>query len=436
MRTIRKDFLAIISIGKEEFVYKTFRYDIMTKLKDPIALRNQVLNWLESLRIKDAKYGTYKMSKSTDATLFSSCFAVFVRELYDDLRNITQPQRQEWIDLINNSQDEKTGSFTEKRLKNQGLFSTELGKDHDAGYVTWQLTTFCISALKALGGKIRYSFKFSNEWKNPDKIKSWLRNLDWKNDTWTAGNIAMFLGICLITDYEKNDNKRAKEALDAFFSWHDDFQDPKTGFWGTNHGAPIQIGLFGAMHQYLLYYHMDKSLKHMEKIIDYTLLFQERDGHFFPGSGGGGCEDYDAIDTLVNMYKRTDYRRNDIKQALQKALIATINTQGNDGGFLWARRKKFGVVDWFRQGFSFTRHWNFRYWKWSCRKAVGVQLRRNQPRLSMGWTDTGIPVDESDIFATWFRSLNLAEISEVIPDNPYAKIDWRFLEAPGLGWHK
>lgn len=65
---------------------------------------------------------------------------------------------------------------------------------------------------------------------------------------------------------------------------------------------------------------------------------------------------------------------------------------------------------------------------------MGVQLKKKQIRLSMGWTDTEIPVDESDIFATWFRSLNLAEISEII-ETPFSEIDWKYLEAPGLGWH-
>lgn len=100
----------------------------MNKINTPASpqeLKNDVLNFLESLRAKDAPYGTYKMSKSTEATLFSSCFALFVRELYDDLESITQSQRQKWIDLISNAQDKKTGLFTEQRLKDRGLFSTE-----------------------------------------------------------------------------------------------------------------------------------------------------------------------------------------------------------------------------------------------------------------------------------------------------------------------
>jgi hypothetical protein len=40
------------------------------------------------------------MSVSTEATLFSSCFTVFVRELYNDLKNITLEQKMEWIKYL------------------------------------------------------------------------------------------------------------------------------------------------------------------------------------------------------------------------------------------------------------------------------------------------------------------------------------------------
>ena len=149
------------------------------------------------------------------------------------------------------------------------------------------------------------------------------------------------------------------------------------------------------------------------------------------------CEDLDAVDTLVNMYKRIEYRRDDIEKALQKVSAATINLQGDDGGFLWAKRHHFGIKDWSKLGFSILRHCNFGYWRHSCTEAViGQFITYNKPRLSQGWTKTGIPATESDIFATWFRSLNLALISQVLPENPYAEIDWKFLKSPGLGYFK
>lgn len=407
------------------------------ELKDTATLRSEVLNWLDKMRVAEAPYGTYKMSVSTEATLFSSCFAVFTRELYNDLNNISHTERDAWIELIQNCQDRNTGLFIDPLLKKEKKIDEDIGRDQGWGYTTWQSTTFCISALKALNGRIKYPFNFLDVWKNPDKVTSWLNSLDWKRRTWCNGNLAMFLGICMITDYELNNDEKARESLDAFFDWHDNFQDPKTGFWGTDRGTPINIGLYGAIHQYLLYYYMNRPLKYKEKIIDHTLLIQKPDGLFSLTGDGGGCEDLNATDTLVNMHKRINYRRKNIEKALQKVSVATINLQGDDGGFLWAKRHHFGINDWSKLGFSILRHRNFGYWRHSCTEAViGQFITYNKPRLSQGWTKTGIPATESDIFATWFRSLNLALISQVLPESPYAEIDWKFLKSPGLGYFK
>jgi hypothetical protein len=403
------------------------------QVSKPDELKQHILSWLESMSVKDAPYGTYKMSASTEATLFSSCFAAFVRQLYNNLRNISPEQQCEWIDLINSEQDEETGFFIDPRLKYEGLFSEHLSKDHDWAYVTWQSTCFCISALKALGGEMKHRLRFLDEWRNPDKVTSWLENLDWRRGTWTAGNVAMFLGVCLITDYETNNDIKARDALEAFFDWHDNFQDPKTGFWGTNCGTPVHIGLFGAMHQYLLYYYTGRPLRYMERIVDNTLLIQQPDGLFSSIGGGGACEDLDAVDTLVNMYQRIDYRRNDIEKALQKVLAAIVNSQNEDGGFPWAKRHHFGIKEWLRVGLSHSN--SFNYWYHSCREAILEQtILWKRPLRPLGWTRTPIPATESYIFPTWFRSLTLALITQVLPENPYARLEWKFLTAPGLGY--
>lgn len=58
--------------------------------------------------------------------------------------------------------------YKKTQLKNEGKFSEDLGKDQGWGYTTWQSTTFCISASKALNGRIKYPFNFLDKWKNPD----------------------------------------------------------------------------------------------------------------------------------------------------------------------------------------------------------------------------------------------------------------------------
>jgi len=45
-------------------------------------------------------------------------------------------------------------------------------------------------------------------------------------------------------------------------------------------------------------------------------------------------------------------------------------------------------------------------------------------------------MDESDLFSTWFRCLNLALISQIFKDSPYREFNWGFLQSPGLGYFR
>jgi len=409
----------------------------MQKIKDIQIVRENILNWLETLRVKEATYGTYKMSKSTDATLFSSCFAVFLRKLYGDLDTIPSDELVEWTTFIQNCQDEETGLFVDPILKKEGKFEKKLGTNQGLGYTTWQSTAFCLSALNALNAEKIYPLWFLDAWKNAEKVELWLDSLNWKKNTWCNGNLAMFLGIALIHDMESTNSLKTRECVDHFFKWHDKNQDPKTGFWGTNFGTPIDHGLFGAMHQYLLYYYLNRKINYMEKIIDNTLVLQQADGLFSTQGGGDGCMDLDAIDTLVNMHLLIDHKRPRIERAMKRAFISTLDLQGDDGGFLWTKRYKFGIRNWCNLGASAFRHRNLNYWSNSCRDAViGQLIYYNKSRISRGWTSNPIPTGESDLFSTWFRSLNLALISQILPRCCYSEFNWGFLEAPGLGFFR
>ena len=409
----------------------------MQQIKDIQIIRGNVLNWLETLRVKNTTYGVYKMSKSTEATLFSSCFAVFLRKLYHDLDDVPSGKKEEWVKFIQGCQDKETGLFIDRKLEQECKFEKKLGTSHGFGYTTWQSTTFCLSALEALGAEKRYPLRFLDSWKDSEKIESWLSSLDWKKNTWCNGNLAMFLGIALIHEMQSTNLSEIREYVDIYFKWHNKNQDPLTGFWGTNLGTPIDHGLFGAMHQYLLYYYLNRRINYMDKIIDNTLLLQKEDGLFSAQGGGDGCMDLDAIDTLVNMHMLIDHKRPLIKSAMEKAFISTLDLQCEDGGFLWTKRYKFDIRNWYNIGTSFIHHRNLNYWRNSCKDAViGQFVYYNKPRLSPGWTSTPIPTSESDLFSTWFRSLNLALISQILPKCPYRKYNWGFLESPGLGYFR
>jgi len=393
-----------------------------------LSLRKRVLEWVERMRVRDAPYGRYKMSASTQPYLLSSCYAAFVRELYSDLANLSTRQRKQWIDYINSCQDKGTGLFCDPEMR------PEHAKNHSWEYLSLQSTTLCLSALSALQGINRYPFQYDQRWYDPSGIVQWLRDRDWSN-AWMEANTVMFVAILLIREFAQHRTVKAKQVLEKMLEWLDDFQDPCTGYWGTREGASLLNGMAGAYHLYLLYYYLDRPLKYLDKIVDSTLSLQQEDGLFSPRGGGGACEDIDAIDTLVNVYQRITYRRADIVRALMRTLPPLLASQNEDGGFVYARRRRFRLKEWIRLlTFMKEDHCTF---KWRLR-LMGVvlkdQLTPGRGLRNTEWPRMTVPVKESDMLGTWFRSLAIAEISQILPELSYACLGWTFRDSPGLGW--
>lgn len=395
-----------------------------------VDLVSQSLSWLERLQIAGYPYGRYRMSESTDASPFTSCFACFIRYLLDDLRNLTDSERSEWLNYLLSYQNPATGLFVDKEIEQRGLRD-----NHNFRYVTWQLTTFCISAVSTLGGELKYPLEIIEKENLSDRngIYQWLETLNWRNP-WGSGNMAMFLGILLIKNYEMKQNEKTRDTVDAFFDWHDLHQNPKTGFWGKGRMSEYHYGLYGAYHQYLLYFYWNRKVRFQNKIIDKALTFQNIDGLFAPQMGGGGCEDIDVIDSLVNLYFRTNYKRREIEKTLRKAYSVIKSLQQENGGFIWGIRKHYSSFIGFKMLFDVNKYSDWYEWYFINRRYWREQSKVKQARHSPGWHRAGIPIDESDLFSTWFRLLAVAITSYVLEDIPETEINWRFLASPGLGW--
>ncbi len=395
------------------------------------ALFERTMSWLKKLRVKDKPFGHFKMSVSTDDTIFTSCFAAFLYDLLNGVGELKDSEREQWLDFILSHQNEETGLFHDSFADDRNLSAA-----HNLRYVTWQLTTFCISAVHALKGELRYPLKFieTEGLDQAENIRSTLKSFNW-NNPWGAGNLAMFLGIMLMEDAQQKGLGMDIEPIKTFFDWHDEYQNKQTGFWGEGKPAEYHNGLFGAYHQYLLYFYAQRNLNCKEKIIDRIISFQNIDGMFAPQMGGGGCEDIDAIDTLVQLSIKTDYRTGDVKKVLQKSYKAITALESKEGGFIWGVRKRYGPFMYLRNLFSFYRNREFHQWVFVNRRFVREQLNPVKPRHPEGWVSRGIPVDESDLFSTWFRLLAIAYTSKIIK-TPHSHLNWHYLDAQGLGWFK
>jgi hypothetical protein len=386
-------------------------------------LRTRVLGWLDTMRAGDGP-GEYRLNAGVAPTVFASCFAVYLRHLFDD--RPPTGERQAWLDRILAYQDPVTGLFVDPGNRERSPDTT-----HDAQHLDWQLTTFCLSAVNALGGVPRYPLAFVDAW-TPDRTRAYLSSLDWTNP-WNSGNKAMFLGIVL-SCHATAGSAGAVSALEAWFDWHDVHRNA-AGFWGLGTSAQFIDGMGGAYHQFLIYRFWQRPIGPLERIVDRVLFLQQPDGLYSPWPSGATCYELDAVDILVHAYRTADYRRPDIAAALRRLQPGVLSMQNADGGFCWGRRTPLTPLGWLRMGAAFAGHRSPFYLYYSLRAAAAIQVRRN-PRLRTGWAESARLWNESSVFDSWFRCLTLAEIATVLPESPYAGARWQFLDVPGLGWFR
>ena len=394
-------------------------------------LKDQVLSWLQTMHDKNGPVWAYHMNAGADITVYTSCFAVYIHHLFNNIKNLSTEKRSEWLNYIQSFQNEKTGLFIDPDATERIVDPT-----HDEEHLSRELTSFCLSAIEVLGGKPDYPLRFLDVWKDEVPLTSWLDNLDWENP-WNSGNKVMFLAICFAYNYEHFGDEKSRAALDVWFDWMDKYQNPKTGFWGTSRDSDYFRGMGGFYHQFLIYEYFDRDVKYAEQVVDRLLFLQQQDGLYFPGQGGASCDDIDAISPLVHFYHKLNYRRENIRASLRRSLSAILKNQNSDGGFCWSNRRRLKLSEYWKLIFSIFQHRDPYYWYIINRRGIRNHMKkilRNIPPIRLGWTRIGRTLWNSSLFDTWFRCLTIAKICTVLTDEPYASLDWQFCSTPGLGW--
>lgn len=325
-------------------------------------------------------------------TLYASCFACMIFHYLGELNKLKGTEKEEWARYLSSWQDPATGRFIGPEIVPEELTSLK----HDWNHVTMHLTAHVLPALHLLGARPAYPLKFAHRFLDLETLRSWLNARDWRQ-AWLEGNNLLFIGQFLIHIRDVENRPSAQTALNLYFDWLHAQQDPKTGLWGSNGYCSNANALYGGYHQLLVYYYEGWPVRFPERLIDVALSLQHADGGFNPAGGGGACEDTDVIDVLVNMYKRVDYKRPQIRVALRKALNSILERQVADGGFVY---------------------------------------RLNQPFMHMGIQKTATPANTSNLFSTWFRVHTLALISEILSDEPKVEWPWGFNKTCSMGWHR
>jgi hypothetical protein len=262
-------------------------------------------------------------------------------------------------------------------------------------YIDFHVTNYTLGAIKALAPERRPLLEFVLPYLDEHTLGDWLSVRDLR-DPWQEGNNIVNLASFLLLLRRHGDGKRTgadlAPALDGalvrLFEWHDRLQEPATGFWGVGQLSDemrLKHAFAGSMHNFHIWYETGRSLPYHERAVDYCLSL--------PPRVDSACIDVDAVDLLVHAWRLLDYRRRDIEAWLATLLPALLAEQNPDGGF--------------------------------CDEREGV---RRQDGWVHGYAE---PQGLSNTFATWFRWIAIAMMTDVLFPGRWR---WRFRRMIGIGY--
>ena len=348
--------------------------------------KDSVIRFLES--IQDPECGAAPSVKDGALTLYGTCYSLLAMYYLGKSIIPTAEARN----FVMAAQSPESGFFIGPELlgfeMRPGFIHT---REHLVLHQTCAVLPFCqeFSILPA-------SLSEAHQFCDLTRLRQWMNERDFKF-AWFEGNNILFIGQLLVYLRDVEKKPGAVEALKQWFDWLDRSADPITGLWGTNGLCTPMEAVYGGYHQLLVYYYENHPLPNAYGLVDTVLALQHDDGGFNPNGNSGACEDVDAVDILVNCYKRIDYRRTEIRHALRRCLVHILSTQNPDGGFPY---------------------------------------NRNQEQSHMGIPATEAAPNVSCTFPTWFRIHTLALIAEVLPNDPaFSGVTFRFNKALSMGWH-
>ena len=337
----------------------------------------------------DPATGGFRSVPGGPVTLYGTCYATLARHYLKPGSAPDDATRS----FIADCQDRETGLMIGPELRDYHPSPEIL---HNREHLLLHLTCAALPACRHFGIPVAYPIRDAHRFCDPAYLAAWLddRKLE---AAWGEGNNLLFVGQLLVWLRDVERHPGAAAALEQWFRWHDDHADPATSLWGSDGHCPLDHAVYGGYHQLLVYYWEDHAIANPAGLVDAVLSLHHADGSFDPAGNGGACEDVDAVDILVNLYKRHDYRRADIRQAVWRCVDHILSTQNADGGFPYRRRAR---------------------------------------QSHMGIPGTQADRDVSTTFPTWFRIHTLALCAEIVPEHPrLAGHRFGFTSALSMGWH-
>ncbi len=325
-----------------------------------------------------------------DVLLPGTYNSVMCLELLGGLDDFTAENRTRLVDWLESFRLDD-GRFRMRAMRDDSVF-----KKPDPGetwrYIDWHVTNYSLGAVQALSPDRKPNLAFAEPYLDSKELSAWLAFRDMR-DPWQEGNNIVNLGSFLLLMRRCGDKARKRDvddALDILFGWHDRNQEPTTGFWGVGQLSDktrLLHAFAGSMHNFHLWYALDRPLTGQRKAADYCLTL--------PTAIDSACIDTDAVDVLVHAHRILGHRTADIEAWLAAKLDSLLAFQNVDGGY--------------------------------CDVREGV---RRQDGWVKGYEE---PQGHSNTFATWFRWIAIAMISDVLWPGRWR---WNFRRMVGIGYRK
>ncbi len=356
---------------------------------------------------------SYKFTFNSEITPYARCFAIFGLGLLKDDKKLSL-----------NADGLALAIREDLDLMRFERHKVGISLKHDKVYL--QLLTFSLSALSVINRIKNDPLEDHVIPMLSSNIRESLQQEGSLDGIPQSGNKAMFMAILLC---------HANEHLGMdVHSLINDWQDMhinsinKFGFWGS-YSTMSHLQFQNGYHQYEIMDYLNTENIPWSRAADCVAGLADKEGHFSPYPGGGGCYDYDATYIITGAGSKAIEKHSNL---LVRTAQTILFEQNKDGGFCESLRVRPRNFDNSLRSTMhvFSAHGIARMERF--RQAITL-LRPKHNRIHTHWSVYSRQWDESDLWDSWFRMLTIARIDVAL--NPERVSEWGFINCPGIGFH-
>lgn len=319
--------------------------------------------------------------------MYASVYACATDALLGETGRMQDVDKQDWISFLNGFQSDRDGLFRDQAVQ-INLF------ENSDWWGARHLTARLIIALSALGGLPTYPFRFLDPMRDKNRLRRYLQeNLgDFDPAIMAGDNVSQAINFGVLLQYSRNflNDKAEANAVALIQEWQLERINPENVLWSTvrfESAAGLSRTVQFAYHLFPILAYDGIALPHREALLQQVVQTQNELGVFGEFYNSSACEDIDSVEIIYCLTRQSMPLNNPLRILLTKARLWVLANQNDDGGSVF---------------------------------------KRNEP-FEYGYREMSSEKNERNMFATWFRTLSLAYLTNTLNMDS----DFRFTRAPG-----